>query len=91
MGIGTIFGQVSLSGWYVGYVIALVVLVVVVILVATILGLARRIGVQALAVIEAIDEGRVNTLPLWEVDKINGGLREITRSAEEARTALEGE
>ncbi len=87
----SIFGQVSLSGWYVGYVIALVVLVVVVILVATILGLARRIGVQALAVIEAIDEGRVNTLPLWEVDKINGGLREITRSAEEARTALEGE
>lgn len=84
-------GQVSLSGWYVGYVIALVVLVVVVILVATILGLARRIGVQALAVIEAIDEGRVNTLALWEVDKINGGLREITRSAEEARTALEGE
>ncbi|MBW3547113.1 MAG: hypothetical protein KY452_03120 [Actinobacteria bacterium] len=86
-----IFGQVSLSGWYVGYVIALVVLVVVVILVATILGLARRIGVQALAVIEAIDEGRINTLALWEVDKINGGLREIVRSAEEARTALEGE
>lgn len=86
-----IFGQVSLSGWYVGYVIALVILVVVVILVATILGLARRIGVQALAVIEAIDEGRINTLALWEVDKINGGLREITRSAEEARTALEGE
>lgn len=86
-----ILGQVSLSGWYVGYVIALVILVVVVILVATILGLARRIGVQALAVIEAIDEGRINTLALWEVDKINGGLREIVRSAEEARTALEGE
>ena len=86
-----IIGQVSLSGWYVGYVIALVILVVVVILVATILGLARRIGVQALAVIEAIDEGRINTLALWEVDKINGGLREIVRSAEEARTALEGE
>jgi hypothetical protein len=86
-----ILGQVSLSGWYVGYVIAFVVLVIVVILVATILGLARRIGVQALAVVEAIDEGRVNTLALWEVDKINGGLREIVRSAEEARAALEGE
>ena len=86
-----IIAQVSLSGWYVGYVIALVVLVVVVILVATILGLARRIGVQALAVIEAIDEGRVNTLALWELDKVNGGLREVIRSAEEARTALEGE
>ncbi len=85
------FAQVSLAGWYVGYVIALVVLVIVVILVATILGLARRIGVQALAVVEAIDEGRVNTLALWEVDKVNGGLREIVRSAEEARAALEGE
>lgn len=84
-------GQVSLSGWYVGYVIALVVLVVVVILVATILGLARRIGVQALAAIEAVDDGRINTLALWEVDKINGGLREIVRSAEEARSVLEGE
>jgi hypothetical protein len=55
------------------------------------LGLARRIGVQALAAIEAVDEGRVNTLALWEVDKVNGGLREIVRSAEEARAALEGE
>ncbi len=91
MAVSAVVAQVSLSGWYVGYAIAFVVLVVVVILVATILGLARRIGVQALAVIEAIDDGRINTLALWEVDKINGGLREIVRSAEEARTALEGE
>lgn len=91
MDVGLLFAQVSLSGWYVGYVIALVVLVVVVILVATILGLARRIGVQALEAIEAVDEGRINTLPLWEVDKVNGGLREIVRSAEEARSVLEGE
>ncbi len=82
--------MVSLTGWYVGYVIALVVLVVVVVLVGIILGLARRIGVQALAVVEALDQSRINTLPLWDVDKINGGVRSIVASAEEARGALEG-
>ncbi|HVL03800.1 MAG TPA: hypothetical protein VM386_05115 [Acidimicrobiales bacterium] len=83
--------MVSLSGWYVGYVIALVVLVVVVVLVGMILGLARRIGVQALTATQALDEGRINTLALWDVDKINGGIRSIISSAEEARMALEGE
>lgn len=83
--------MVSLTGWYVGYVIAVVVLVIVVVLVATILGLARRIGVQALAATEGLDQARINTLALWDVDKINGGVRSIISSAEEARAALEGE
>jgi hypothetical protein len=83
--------MVSLTGWYVGYVIALVVIVVVVILVAIILGLARRIGVQAMDAVEGLDEARINTLALWDVDKINGGVRSIIGSAEEARAALEGE
>lgn len=82
--------MVSLTGWYVGFIIALVVLVIVVALVGIILGLARRIGVQALAATEALDESRINTLGLWEVDKINGGVRSIVRNAEEARGALEG-
>ncbi len=74
--------MVSLSGWYVGFVIATLIIVVVVILVGMILGLARRIGVQALAANQALDEGRVNTLGLWEIDKINGGIRSIISSAE---------
>ncbi|MBW3611391.1 MAG: hypothetical protein KY438_07660 [Actinobacteria bacterium] len=73
-----------------GFIIALVVLVIVVALVGIILGLARRIGVQALAATEALDESRINTLGLWEVDKVNGGIRSIIRNAEEARGALEG-
>ncbi len=80
----------SLTGWYVGYVIAAVVITIVVILVAIILALARRIGVQADAVTGALDQARMNTLPLWDVDKINGGIRSIIRSAQEARTALGG-
>ena len=83
-------GEAVLTGWYIGYVIALVVITIVVILAAIILGLARRIGVQAEAITAALDEGRVNTLPLWEVDKVNEELRLIIRNAEAARMALGG-
>jgi hypothetical protein len=81
---------VALTGWYVGYVIASVVIAIVVILVAIILSLARRIGIQADQITTALDEARINTLPLWDVDKINGSVRSITRSAQEARAMLGG-
>ena len=81
---------VSLAGWFVGYIIAAVVIAIVVINVAINLGLARRIGVQADQITTALDEARINTLPLWDVDKINGGVRSITQSAQEARALLGG-
>ena len=83
-------GAVSLTGWYVGYVIAAVVITIVVILVGIILALARRIGVQALQITAALDEDRINTLPLWDVDKINTGVRSIIKSAQTARQVLGG-
>ncbi|HEX2700822.1 MAG TPA: hypothetical protein VHM89_11540 [Acidimicrobiales bacterium] len=79
-----------LTGWYIGFVIALVVITVVVILAGMILGLARRIAVQAEAITISLDEGRLNTLPLWEVDKVNEELRLIVRNAEQARAVLGG-
>ncbi len=82
--------EAVLTGWYIGFVIALVVISVVVVLAAMILGLARRIGVQAEAITISLDEGRVNTLALWEVDKVNEELRLIVRDAEAARAALGG-
>ncbi|MDQ6798623.1 MAG: hypothetical protein M3011_11520 [Actinomycetota bacterium] len=81
---------VSLTGWYVGYIIAAVVITIVVILVGIILALARRIGVQAMQITSALDEARINTLPLWDVDKINTGVRSIIKSAETARQVLGG-
>lgn len=81
---------VALTGWYVGYVITAVVITIVVVLVAIILSLARRIGVQADQITAALDEARINTLPLWDVDKINGGVRSIMKSAQEARAMLGG-
>src|SRR5215210_3090636 len=87
-GRGPMEGAVSLTGWYVGYVIAAVVITIVVVLVGIILALARRIGVQALQITAALDEARINTLPLWDVDKINTGVRSIIKSAETARQVL---
>jgi len=81
---------VSLTGWYVGYVIAAVVITIVVVLVGIILALARRIGVQAMQITASLDEARINTLPLWDVDKINTGVRSIIKSAETARQVLGG-
>lgn len=82
---------VVLTGWYVGYVITLVVIAAVVVLVAMILGLARRIGVQALRVTEALDEARIHTLALWDVAKVNDSLRGTIKRAKQARAALGGE
>jgi hypothetical protein len=86
----SLLSAVDLSGWYVGYIVAAVLITVVVILVGIILGLARRIGVQADVVVGALDQARINTLPLWDVDKVNGGVRSIIKSAQEARQVLGG-
>lgn len=83
--------QAVLTGWYVGYAIGAVIVSLVVVLVATILTLARKIGVQAQEAIVALDEARVNTLPLWEVNKASDGLRSITMTASRARAVLGGE
>ncbi len=81
---------VSLSGWYVGYIIAGVIITIVVVLVGIILALARRIGEQAALITAALDEARINTLPLWDVDKVNSGVRSIIKSAQTARQVLGG-
>jgi len=83
------YGQGAvLTGWYVGLTIGAVVIAIVVVLVATILGLARRISVQARSITGALNEARANTLPLWDVDKVNEGIRLTIKHAEQARAAL---
>lgn len=84
-------GDAVLTGWYVGFAIALVVIVAVVVLVGIILGLARRIGVQAAAITAALDAARINTLPLWRMADVNDGLRALVKDAKQARRVLGGE
>ena len=82
---------VSLGGWYVGFIIAAVTISAVVVLVGIILGLARIIGRQAVAITEALEESRLNTLALWDVDVVNRSVIGINRNAAKARAALGGE
>ena len=81
---------VSLGGWYVGFAIAGVTIAVVVVLVGTILGEARVIARQAVAITESLEESRLNTMALWDVDLVNRSILNINRSAAKARAALEG-
>jgi hypothetical protein len=80
---------VALTGWYIGFVIAILVIAIVVTCVASILVLARRIGEQAIAIEEALDASRVRTLGLWNVANVNDELGQIVRRAATARSVLE--
>lgn len=78
-----------LSGWYVGYVIAALVIAVVVVLVAMLLGLARTITVQAMAIAGALAEVRRTTRPIPLVGQVNDDLGVIVNRAAQARGVLE--
>ena len=82
--------EAVLTGWWVGYVLGVVIITVVVALVAAILTLAGRIAHQAEAITEALDDARVHTLGLWNLEKVNAGLRSIVKNARAARGVLEG-
>ncbi len=82
---------VSLTGWYVGFAIAAVTISAVVVLVGIILGEARIIGRQAVDITEGLEESRLNTLALWDVDVVNRSVIGINRNAAKARAALGGE
>ncbi|MGI8425453.1 MAG: hypothetical protein ACR2FO_01650 [Actinomycetota bacterium] len=83
-------GEPHLFGWYLGIGIAFATIVVVVVVVASILTLARRIGIQAQEAIVGLDAGRANTLALWDVDKANESAKRIAESLRAARSALGG-
>ncbi|MGH9124175.1 MAG: hypothetical protein ACRDZ8_05535 [Acidimicrobiales bacterium] len=81
---------VVLTGWYVGFAITIVVIAIVVTCVASILALARRINNQAVAIENALEQARVQTLPLWAVGNVNDELNQIVRRAATGRSVLEG-
>lgn len=79
----------SNTWWYVGIGIAYVIIIVVLIVVGSILTLAGRIGAQAEAGIDAMDQLRVSTLPVWDVQRTNVLLTAIWKGAASAREALQ--
>ncbi|MGH9070000.1 MAG: hypothetical protein ACRDX8_02235 [Acidimicrobiales bacterium] len=85
-----IAGAEPLTGWYVGFIIAAVLITAVVALVATILFLARLIGEEARTVTLDLEECRRNTMALWDVPVVNSAIEDINNSAAAARGVLEG-
>ncbi len=83
------FVAVSLTGWYVGFAIAAITISAVVVLVGTILGEARIIARQAVDITEALEESRLNTMALWDVDLVNRSVIGVNRNAAKARSVLE--
>ncbi len=78
------------TGWYVGLGVGFTIVVVVVILVGMILSQASRIGHQALDGIDLMDEARDASLPVWDLQLINGSVTSIWKAAEGARKTLTG-
>lgn len=79
------------AGWLIGFAVAFVIIVVVVIIVAAILSLANRIGKQARHAIDALDQSRTNTLPLWDLHHTNESVKGILVDAQKAREHLEAQ
>lgn len=78
------------GGWYLGMAIATVILVVVVGIVASLLTLATRIADQAIVAAADLDDVRVNTLALADVQRINASALGILDAARAGRAAAGG-
>ena len=76
--------------WYVGWVIAGVVVLIAAVLLLTIIFLGRRVAAQADDITAALDGTRKNTDPLWGVKQININIDRINRGLVAARKALGG-
>ena len=72
--------------WYVGWIVGVVVILIAALLLITIILLGRRIVRQADEITAAIDGGRENTQPLYDVTKTNLAIDQITRGLRKVRT-----
>jgi hypothetical protein len=65
----SVAGEPHLFGWYLGFAITFALIVVVVVEVQAILMLARKIGTQAQAAIQGLEEAFTYTAPLFDLQK----------------------
>ena len=78
------------TGWTIGYVVTIVVVLVVVALVVPILLLAHRIGKQAAAIDESLQQSVTNTAALHELHTTIDHATEIVAGLHRGRTRLGG-
>ena len=78
------------TGWYVGFVLGIVVIAVAAAIVITIVGLARRIADQARTAVRRRRDGRAQTDELEGVARINDSGVRILHSARALRKVAVG-
>jgi hypothetical protein len=83
-------GEPHLFGWYLGFGIAFALIVVIVIEVQAILMLARKIGTQAQAAIQGLEECFVYTSPLFDLQKTVDHARAIVEGLYGVRKGVGG-
>jgi hypothetical protein len=83
-------GEPHLFGWYLGFGIAFALIVVIVIEVQAILMLARKIGTQAQAAIQGLEECFVYTSPLFDLQKTIDHARAIVEGLYGIRKGVGG-
>jgi hypothetical protein len=78
--------MVALSEWwYVGWVLGVVVILIAALLLIAIILLGRRVVHQADEITAAIDGGRENTAPLFDLTRTNLAVDQITRRLRKVR------
>jgi len=83
-------GDPHLFGWYVGFVVAAVIITAVVALIAAILQVARRIALQAQMAVQGLSRAYDNTRPLRDLAITSDIARSVTHNLNRVRTAMEG-
>lgn len=80
----------NLFGWYVGFVIATVVITAVVALVGAILQVARRISLQAQMAVQGLSRAYENTRPLEELETTSRIAGSVITNLNKVRVSMEG-
>ncbi len=76
------------TGWFIGYVVGVVIVLAVVVLLLLMIRGAHRAAVKAESILAALEESRDNTAPLWAVHDVNGAIEQITDGAAAVREHL---
>jgi hypothetical protein len=83
-------GEPHLFGWYLGFAITFAIIIVIVVEVQAILMLARKIGTQAQAAIQGLEEIFTSTSPLHDLQKTVDFARNIVAGLLAVRKGLGG-
>lgn len=82
-------GDANLFGWYVGFVVAAVVITGIVAEIAAILQVARRIGMQAQMAVQGLSRAYDNTAPLHDLTLTGDIANSVTQNLHRVRQSLE--